>query len=279
MICLTIDYTLSNLRKEQEGFGTSNEAKVLLRFLDILEAANVDTTLFLSSHSFENDCETFQEICDNPIVEIGGHNLCEHTPLNWSRYWLNSIGQTMGPNDFQRWQIKRTVDTIYNKTGRKIRAWRNSTLSGQAYDMEFLAENGILVCSGQIDPCSAGPVWNAEGIINFPINVQAHEMQPYHSMALNANTNQPHRDRLQCEEHSQFNMEVWALDLLENLTQNEMHGVISQVTLDPMAMYLSDNFKTFEDYVLEYLELRDTVQISRIYDWEVERFHYANRQN
>jgi hypothetical protein len=56
------------------------EIQVAQRFLRLLDDANVKMTMFVSGRSFVEEWDDLHDICNSPLIELGGHNYNCFTP-------------------------------------------------------------------------------------------------------------------------------------------------------------------------------------------------------
>ena len=86
MICLSGDLHHMSLNTGNQQHSNMTELQVARRYLDMLNAANVKVTYFISGKCFiEEWDEHLQYIADHPLVEVAGHNFSCFTPEWWHR--------------------------------------------------------------------------------------------------------------------------------------------------------------------------------------------------
>lgn len=267
MICLTGDLHHSSLRTGNQAHADDTEIRIAGRFLKMLEARNLKITFFVSGKAFVEEWEDLKEICEHPLVEIGGHNYSCFKPELLHRLWKKATGNYNGPRWAQRLDALRTIRAARKRTGRTLRLWRNHMYMHGPNTETVLAGCGIGMCSDGVTANAMGPHWHPAGIYNFPLNVI-----PDHEHIFHAERTPEWVARWQARYQwsddygpDSYYVADWTDIVLECLANNEARGAISNMIIHPITLYLADGFRSFER-VLDYLEPRGTVHMGEILD-------------
>lgn len=264
MICLTGDLHHQSLGTENQRHSDVPEIKLARRYLSLLKEADVKVTFFVSGRAFVEEWEDLEPIVSHPHVEIGGHNWSCLTPALWHRLCNKLLHSYNGPRWYQRWDAMRTIRVIRERTGKTIRAWRNHMYMHGPFTEEVLWESGIQVCSDGVRRNSPGPVAHREGIYNFPINVIPDHEHLYHGERTPEWVERWVRRYAWSDDFGSrsYHIDEWVEIVLEGLRGNEERGVISNMIIHPITMYLCDEFRGFRR-ILEYLADRETAFVSQ----------------
>lgn len=263
MICLTGDLHHQSLATGNQAHCDHSEIAIAQRFLHLLEEAQVPITFFISGKTFDEQPRELRPIIDSPLVEIGGHNYSCFQPELAHRVWNKFTDNYNGPFPYQYWDAWRTIRTIYNHTGRRIRLWRNHQYMHGPHTEKILAQLGIELCSDGVDRQASKPSYHAEGIYNFPLNIIPDHEHLYHAERTPEWVAQWQRRYQWSDDFGSrsYYIEEWTELVLEGLRTNEANDVISNMIIHPITMYLCDEFRSFEK-ILAYLESRPTAHLS-----------------
>ena len=130
-----------------------------------------------------------------------------------------------------------------------------------------LSDCGIGICSDGVDRYSTGPRWHEAGIFNFPINVMPDHEHLYHAERT------PEYVRWFVERYrwrddygsESYHVEEWTDRVVDELLDHERHGVLSNMLIHPITLYLCDRFKAFRR-ILDVLSSTRTVHMSDVLD-------------
>lgn len=263
MICLSGDLHHMSLGTGNQAHCDVTEIQVAQRYLRMLEEAGVHVTFFVSGKAFAEECDHLKPIYDSPLVEIGGHNYSCFTPSIWHRFWNKAIGSYNGPAWSQRRDVLMTANIIRKKTGRQIRCWRNHMYMHGPYTERVLAECGIPICSDGVVRSSIGPTRHDAGTWNFPLNVMPDHEHLFHAERTPEWVDAWVRRYNWSDDYGSrsYYVDEWTDLVLEELQQHENHGVVSNMLIHPITLYLCDRFKSFQR-ILEFLATHETVTMS-----------------
>lgn len=265
MICLTGDIHHSSLKTGNQKACDITELKVAQRYMDMLSEAGVKVTFFITGKCFAEEWEDTKVLCENPYVEIGGHNYSALKPDWWHRAWKKMNGSYNGPKWYQRWDAQRTIDIIKQKTGTTISSWRNHMYMHGPFTEEVLYSCGIKICSDGVKKDSNGLVLHPTGIYNFPINVMPDHEHLYHAertpewvkwWVQRYNWNDDYGSK-------SYYIQEWTDLVLEEIKQHEEQEILSNIIIHPITLYLCDRFKLFEN-LLMYIASKQTIFYSEL---------------
>lgn len=272
MICLTGDVHHMSLGTGNQAHCDITEAQTAQRFVELVAGAGVKVTLFVSGKCFAEEWDDVRPLCESPAVEIGGHNWSCLTPQLWHRAWNKLTGSYNGPAWYQRRDCARTIRIIEEKSGRRIRCWRNHMYMHGPHTERVLAGCGIRACSDGVRKAAVGPTWHETGLMLLPINVIPDHEHVYHAERT------PEwvawwvkrygwSDDFGSESYS---VERWCDLVLDGLRQNEARGALSCAIIHPITMYLCDRFASFRR-ILDFVRTCETATMGEIHDREAAR--------
>jgi hypothetical protein len=265
VICLTGDLHHMSLGTGNQAHCDRTEIQVARRYLDMIAEAGVKVTFFVSGRSFAEEWNDLEPICSHPLVELGGHNYSCFKPDLWHRAWNKITKSYNGPAWYQRWDARRTIDIIRRRTGFRIRSWRNHMYMHGPHTERSLASCGLEVCSDGVDRYSPGPRWHSDGIFNFPINIMPDHEHLYHAERTPEYVDwfvkrYGWRDDYGSES---YQVEEWTDRVVEELQQHEAQGVLSNMLIHPITLYLCDRFQSFRR-ILDVLSTANTVHVGEV---------------
>ncbi len=269
MICLTGDLHHMSLGTGNQRHCDITEIQVARRYLDMLAQAGVKVTFFVSGRSFAEEWVDLAPLCSHPLVELGGHNYHCFEPALWHRAWNKINGSYNGPAWYQSRDAKQTIDIIRAKTGKTIRCWRNHMYMHGPFTERVLAEHGIRICSDGVDSQSNGPNWHPGGIFNFPLNVMPDHEHLYHAERTPQYVRRfINRYKWSDDYGSQsYYIEEWVERVEAELRQHEASGILSNMIIHPITLYLCDRFASFER-LLGFISSRHTVHMSEVLEMQ-----------
>jgi hypothetical protein len=130
-----------------------------------------------------------------------------------------------------------------------------------------LAGCGIDVCSDGVDRHSEGPRWHEDGLFNFPINVMPDHEHLFHAERT------PEYVRWFVKRYNwsddygsnSYHIEEWTDRVVEEIKSHEARGVLSNMIIHPITLYLCDRFRSFRR-ILDVLSASRTVHMSEVVD-------------
>ena len=162
----------------------------------------------------------------------------------------------MAPNFIKKNDTQKTINAIKKKTGKTISLWRNHMYMHGQYTDEVLPKCGITICSDGVVKDSNGYTLYSPGYYHFPINII-----PDHEHLIHAERTpewiswwQKRYNWSDDFGHESYEIEDWTEIVLSQLKDNEKNGIISNMIIHPITMYLCDRFKSLErilDYIAE----------------------------
>ncbi|GAB4455783.1 MAG: hypothetical protein OHK0029_12450 [Armatimonadaceae bacterium] len=266
-ICLTGDLHHTSLQTGNQQHSDITELQTAQRYLAMLAEANVKVTFFISGKCFAEEWNDTRVLCESPLVEVGGHNWDCFEPVLFHRISKKLLNSYNGPSWYQRRDCRKTMNIIRQKTGRTIRVWRNHMYMHGCFTESVLASCGIAVCSDSVKKNGNGLEWHEAGIYNFPINIIPDHEHLYHAERTPEWVDWwVKRYRWSDEFGSEsYYIEEWVEKVLEGLHQNEECGVVSNLIIHPITMYLCDRFRGFEK-ILDFLAERETIWVGEYHD-------------
>ena len=269
MICLTGDIHHASLHTGNQQHCEISEIQCAQIYNRMLQQAKVKVTYFISGKSFAEEWEDLKQICQSDNVEVGGHNFdCfEHTL--WHRIWNKLIDSYNGPRWYQRRDVLKTAHIIKQKTNRDLQVWRNHMYMHGKNTETILYQQGIKICSDGVQKDSNGLQKHPSGIYNFPLNII-----PDHEHLIHAERTPQWIEQWQKRYNwsddfgsKSYYVEEWTDMVLQQLTENEEKGVISNLIIHPITLYLCDKFISFQR-ILDFLEQHETIWMSELLEKE-----------
>ncbi len=263
MIVLSADIHHSSLGTGNQAHSDLSEVQTALDFAQLLSEYGVKATYFISGKAFLEEGPALVPIVNNPLIEIGGHNWDCFEPQLWHRFWNKALGSYNGPAWYQKRDLEKTIQIIEAQTGRRITSWRNHMYKHGPYTEALLKEAGILICSDGVRKDSNGPELHPTGIYNFPLNIIPDHEHLYHAERTPEWVDQWVKRYHWSDDFGSesYSIEVWTDMVLEQLKANEARGVISNLILHPITMYLCDQYASAQR-ILAYIATRPQMTMS-----------------
>lgn len=252
MLCVTGDLHHMSLGTNEQNFlpPGKTEIETGFHYLNIAEKYGIKTTLFITGKCFQEEWKQVKTLLHFQLNEIGGHTFNAFSPKLPYRIFNKLFGSFNGPKFVQRWDIQRTIDIIYENTGRKITSWRNHAYMHDHHTNNLLFTQNIQVTSDCVDPLIIKPYRESNGITVLPLNVI-----PDHEHLLHA-----HRtERLQNYIHTKYGWsdkfgwkafppKDWLKLVIRDVEKIENQDGIATVLMHPLCMFSADNFTIFEEF-------------------------------
>lgn len=265
MICLTGDLHHMSLNTGNQQHCDITEMQTAILFLKLLEKYDVKTTFFITGKSFKEEWDDVKQLVFNPLIEVGGHNYDAFEYELLHRLWNKITGNYNGPKWYQKQDALKTIEIIKSKTGKQINIWRNHMYMHGYNTEEVLSELGIKICSDGVKKDSNSLIKHDSGIYNFPINII-----PDHEHLIHAERTPSWIESWQKRYNwsddfgkDSYYIDTWTDMVLEQLNYRENNGMISNLIIHPITMYLCDKFNQLER-ILEYLSTRKTIHMSEL---------------
>ncbi len=262
MICLSGDLHPMSLGTGNQHHCDITEIQVARRYLDMLAAAKVKVTFFITGRAMAEEWADLDPICRHPLVEVAGHTYTCFTPELPHRVWNKLTGNYNGPGWYQRWDIARTLRIAEKRCGQRIVSWRNHMYMHGPQTEACLAACGVGICSDGVKRASTGPERHPTGVYNFPLNVMPDHEHLYHAERTPEWVEQWVKRRNWSDDYGSdsYYVEEWTDRVLDELRRHEAEGILSNMLIHPITLYLCDRLKSFER-ILEYLASCDTVHM------------------
>jgi len=263
MICLTGDIHHTSLGTGNQAHCDTTEIRVAVRYLDMLAEAGVKVTFFVTGKCLAEEWDDLAPICRHPLVEVGGHNWSAFQPELLHRVWKKALGSYNGPLWFQRRDALKTLAIIRNRCGKTVQSWRNHMYMHGPHTEKALASCGIRVCSDGVVRASTGPVWHPAGLYNFPLNVMPDHEHLYHAERTPEWVAWWQKRYNWSDDYGpqSYYIEEWTDRVLDELRRHEEQGILSNMIIHPITLYLCDKFKSFRR-ILEFIAGCKTVHMA-----------------
>lgn len=265
MICLTADIHHSSLNTGNQQHSDLPEVVTAALFADLLARYQVKATYFISGKTFAEEWDQLAPICEQPLIEIGGHTWDCFEPQLWHRFWNKATGSYNGPAWYQKRDAEKTIGIIEAKTGKRITSWRNHMYMHGPNTEKVLAECGIQICSDGVRRQSVGPEQHAAGLLNFPLNVIPDHEHLYHAERTPEWVAQWVKRYNWSDDFgpASYDIDTWTDMVLAQLRANEARGIVSNLILHPITMYLCDGFRSAEK-IIKYIATRPQIQMHEV---------------
>lgn len=267
MICLTGDLHHASLGTGNQRACDRSELEVAARYLAMLREARVKVTFFVTGRAFREEWGALRAVCEDPLVELGGHGYTCFEPALLHRVSKKVLGSYAGPAFYERLDVQRTLAAAHERTGRTLRLWRNHMYMHGPWTDRVLASCGIVACSDAVQANATGPRWLPEGLFEVPINVLPDHEHLYHAERT------PEWVRAWVARYhwsddfgpASYAIGEWTERVLQGLADNEARGALSTMIVHPITMYLADRFQSFSR-ILALLASRHTVHMGQVVD-------------
>lgn len=265
MICLSGDLHHMSLGTGNQKYCDRTEIQVAQYYLDMLTEAKVKVTFFVSGKSFLEEAADLRPIVQNPLVEIGGHNFDCFEPMWWHRIWKKVNGSFNGPAWYQRRDALKTISAIERETGITIRSWRNHMYMHGPFTDAILPRCGIEICSDGVRRDSRGPRLLDTGLLDFPLNVMPDHEHIFHAERTPEWVQWFVRRYNWSDDYGSdsYHVEEWTDRVLDELRNHQRDGILSNMLIHPITLYLADKFKSFHR-ILDHLASRPSFHMSEV---------------
>lgn len=263
MICLTADVHHSSLGGLDQKFLDVTEAQAVLEYSKIAEDWGVNTTIFITGKTVEEDEDSLKKIMEKPNVEVGGHTYYAFKP-NWlyNGVFDRLLGRPCGPSFYQDYEIKKTINIFKDRLCVEINSWRNHSYRKDENTYDLLSKNGIKIVFDERNPELTQPKKigvETGDIISVPINVIPDHSHLYHG----GRTVEYVRKKVKRGWRDPFGSESYSIKEFYQIIKKQIRNIenkngIAVLLLHPACMKIADDFETFEK-ICEFLGDYETV--------------------
>lgn len=265
MICLTSDIHHQSLKTGNQAHCRISEIQVAKEYLKMLEKKGIKSTFFITGKSFEEQWHELKPLTGSPFIELGGHNYNAFQHALWHRAWKKINGSYNGPAWFQRRDMQATINIIKEKTGKRIRCWRNHMYMHGPYSELAMKDCRITICSDGVQKDSNGPVQHSLGIYNFPINIMPDHEHLYHAERTKEWVDRWVKRYNWSDDYGpqSYTINEWTSLVLKELEEHEKNNILSNMIIHPITMFLCDEFKSLQK-ILDFIASRKTIYMSDV---------------
>jgi peptidoglycan/xylan/chitin deacetylase (PgdA/CDA1 family) len=260
MICLTADLHHMSLQTGNQMHSDKTEISLAIAFVKMMEDRDIKGSFFITGRSFDEEWDEVKPIVESQNIEIGGHTYEAFKPELLHRIWNKLTKNYNGPYAYQYYDTKKTIDTIYKKTGKRITIWRNHMYMHGPNTEKILKRLGIEVCSDGVKKENYTLQKDETGLYNLPINII-----PDHEHIIHAERTPEWIAAWQKRYNwsddfgpDSYYIETWAEMVIEQLKENEANNRLSVMIIHPITMYLADKFVSVKS-ILDYIQTRETI--------------------
>jgi hypothetical protein len=277
MICLSGDIHHMTLRTGNQALCDITEVQVARRYLKLLEEAKVNVTFFVTGRCVAEEWGDLEPIFNHPLVEIGGHTYHAFKPELWHRVWKKLNGSYNGPEWYQRWDTRKTIDAVRARHEPPMRCWRNHMYMHGPFTEDVLTSCGIKICSDGVKRAGTGPELHPSGLYNFPLNVMPDHEHLYHAERTPEWVDAWARRYNWSDDYgsASYYVEEWIDRVIEEVRQHEAAGILSNMLIHPITLYLCDRLHSFER-LLEVIAGAKTVHMGEVYERELAKRQEEN---
>ena len=135
---------------------------------------------------------------------------------------------------------------------------------------EVLTSCGIKICSDGVKRVGTGGEWHPTGLLNFPLNVMPDHEHLYHAERTPEWVAWWQRRYHWSDDYGpeSYYIDEWTDRVVEELSQHEAAGLVSNMLIHPITLYLCDRFRSFER-LLEKISTTQTIHMSELYQQEL----------
>lgn len=269
MISITSDIHHQGLQTGNQKYSDLTEVATAVIMHQIFEEFKIKGTYFISGKAFEDHWKEVKKVCRSEQFDIGGHNYYCFKPELFHRITNKLFNSYNGSKSYQKWETKKTQSIIQQRIGRECIFWRNHMYMHGKYTDDVLPKLGIKICSDGVKKESNGLNLISNDYFHFPINII-----PDHEHLIHAE-----RTREWIEEwvkrynwsddfgSNSYPIEVWRKILIDQVHQNEKNGIVSNIIIHPITMYLCDNFESLR-FILDSLKEYEFINFSDLYSYQ-----------
>lgn len=254
MIYLTSDIHHASLNTGNQSHCNISEIETATIMSELIFERKIKATYFISGQSFDEEWSELKKFVMHSNIALGGHNYNCFKPDLLHRISNKFLNSYNGPRFYQFSDTKKTIEAIKRKTGKTISLWRNHMYMHGKYTDDVLPKCGITICSDGVKKDSNGPCKQTPNYFHFPINII-----PDHEHLIHAERT-PEWIKWWQERYNwsddfgpdSYYIEEWTELVLSQLKHNEKNGIISNMIIHPITMYLCDEFKSLKK-ILDFI--------------------------
>lgn len=268
MIYITCDIHHQSLQTENQKYSDKTEMECAYDFYQMLKHLGLNATYFISGKSFEENWGAhLEEISSSNTIELGGHNYdCFENEL-YHRVCNKLIDSYNGTYNFQTRDCLKTKNAIYKKTKKDITLWRNHMYMHGKYTNFVLEECGIKICSDGVKKGFLAPNYQTSNYMNLPINIIPDHEHIYCAERTPESVEKWIK-RYNWEDDfgsESYYIQEWSHIFINQIIDNELKGIDSNVIIHPITMFLADNYVSIKKVLFalknfEFAKLTDYKQ-------------------
>lgn len=255
MICLTGDIHHDSLKINDQKFLPEGiqEIDICAEYLKLLEKYELKATFYTTGMTLAEQWAKFEKIAESPLVETGGHTFSglprKDSGTDTKTGLLScSHAHSHGSYEEQEQDVKKMVDIVKEKTGKRLTSWRSHGLVKDVNTEKILFENGVRFISDELNWNKIFPERTKAGLISHPMNVIMDHDHLFHAhrdpeYAERQRKNWPFKDDPTSQS---FEIEKWGRILKAQIQAIDEMGGLATILMHPLCMYLADGFKTAE---------------------------------
>ena len=236
-VCLTGDVHHMSLETRDQEYMDRTEVEAAIEYAEIAADYDVPVTLFMTGKAAEEEPERVKRLAAMENVEVGGHNYWAFDTLV-HKGWRGLTGSWNGPRPFQRWEIRKTIET-FAELGIEIQSWRDHAYRHDSHTAELLFEAGMSHFSDAVEP--GGMVREEGGLTVVPINTPPDHEHVYHAFRTPEFVDEDEFEGPFGKES--VAVDEWAEWVTDTISERE--GVTT-VLAHPSCMWLADGMSEFE---------------------------------
>ena len=179
MLFVTGDVHHSSLKTRDQTYINKSEICLARKYASIAREYDVKVNLFISGKTVEENPEKVRSVAEMENVELGGHNW---NCFEWSMLHRVSdllLGTYYGPQWYQSWDVKKTLDKIEACTNLRPQIWRSHAFIEDRQTHRVLKTNGVQVVSNTVGQEEKVEKLDS-GIVSLPVNTLSDHSHVYH---------------------------------------------------------------------------------------------------
>lgn len=248
MIYITGDIHHMSMHTSDQKYMDCTEVEAAITMAKIASLSNIKLSFFITGKAVTEEIEKVKELNSFDNVELGGHNYYAFKP-KWlySGLFSKILGNVNGPDIWQNFEIRKTINTIHSKIGVKITTWRDHAYKCNNSTNQLLANNNISVVSNIVDPSFLSP----EKDFKTNMNILGINIWPDHDHIIHGD--QAYKSgKAVCLQRSKFPARYFTIHQWSSKVKKDIEGLLSNnntpvLLIHPGCMNVADNFKSFTE--------------------------------